>query len=131
MLVDFLAGVVDGFEGGAGEFELAAGLKRDIAKAAGVGERDDRLALVDALPAEAVTQAFEQATDRARAIIGNRTEGIGEEGKFFVLGANAPILAGFRTGGEIVDELGLGLDGGTRLGRVGGWSAQSLSPGCR
>jgi hypothetical protein len=63
VLMHLLAGVMHAFERCAGEFELAAGLQRDIAEAIGVRQRDDVLALINTRPAEAVAQAFEQRLD--------------------------------------------------------------------
>ena len=65
MIVDLLAGLVNRFERRAGQFELAAGFERDIAQTMRVAERDDVVALIDARPAEAVAQAFQQGPDGA------------------------------------------------------------------
>ena len=87
----FFAGVMDGFEGRAGKFKLAAGFKRDIAHAMGITEGDDVVILVNALPAKAITQAFQKGANGTGAIIRHGLQGIGEKGELFVLGANAPV----------------------------------------
>ena len=67
MRVGLAAGLVDGFERRAGQFELAAGLERDRAHPGRVGQADDVAAVLDPVPAEeALHQLEERAGCRAR-----------------------------------------------------------------
>ena len=91
MLIHFFAGIVDGLEGSAGKFKLAARFQRNIAHSLGITQGNDLVILIDALPAKAVAQAFEKGADGAGAVIGHGLQRIGEERKFFVLGADAPV----------------------------------------
>ena len=64
--ISSVAGLMDGLDRRAGQFELSARLERDRAAAGHVRKADDVLALHDRLPAEQVLHADEQRADRAR-----------------------------------------------------------------
>jgi hypothetical protein len=103
MLVHLVAGLVDGFQGRAGQFQLAARFKADIGA---VALQPDDLVLLEAPgPAEALLQAFQHRLDGPFAIIGQRQIfglGIAE---FLVLGADAPVIARLLARGDIFGKL--------------------------
>ena len=78
-----------GLDRRAGELELPARLERDRAAAGDVEHADDVAVLEDRLPAEQVLHAFEQRTDAAPALVGDRPVAFDGERKFLVLGADA------------------------------------------
>jgi hypothetical protein len=108
MLVNLVAGFVDGLERRAGEFQLAAGLEADVGAA--LLQADQMPALHDRRPAEAVAQPFEHGADRAGAFIGQRRQGLEIVAEFLVLGADPPVLGRLAAGFEIRGELGGMLD---------------------
>ena len=103
MRVHLVACLVQGFELGARELELAARLQCD-GRAVGAGERDGLAVLLDGRPTEAF-EGVERRRDPVGAVIGERAEIGPPEREFLVLGADAPI--GFRLAALLViaDEL--------------------------
>ena len=112
--VDLVAGLVDVFQRRAGEFELAAGFEAD--RSVAPFQADQGVLLAQRRPAEAL-QAFEQGPDAALALIGQAAVILPVEGKFFVLGADAPVRRRFVALFDAFDELCAGMH---RLGVGGG-----------
>ncbi len=110
MFVHLVAGLVQGLERRAREFELAAGLERDVG-AAFACQRDDVFALIDGFPSEPL-EPLEQVADPGGAIVGERRVIGLPEGELLVLRADAPGLARLLALGEPRDELFLGFDDG-------------------
>jgi HflK protein len=89
MVMHFRTGLVQVFQRRAGQLELAAGLQRDIAHPLAF-QPDQIAALLDGLPAETL-HAFEDRANAVLAVIGDGRMVLQAEGKFFVLGADAPV----------------------------------------
>ncbi len=79
---------MDGLQGGAGEFELAAGLQADVGAAA--VQADQGLALADLLPAEAL-HPLQQGEDAVGAVIGDGVVRAQAEWELLVLRADAEL----------------------------------------
>ena len=116
----FLAGFVNGGEGSARQFKLAAWFERDVSKALGVRERNDVPFFHHGCPAEALLQSFKQRPDGAYPLVRHRPERIGQKREFFMLGSHAPFRLGFGARADCFDELCPVFDG--RLGGFGFWS---------
>ena len=87
---DLPAGLVDGFERRAGQFELAAGLEAQAGRA--LLAADDVLALDGWAPSRyCFGKAVEQFPDRCRPVIGQRPQRLFDEAELLVLGADAPL----------------------------------------
>ena len=99
------AGLVDGLDRRAGQFELPARLERDRAAAGHVREADDVRPVHDRLPAEQMLHADEQRADRALPVIGHRIVPAGGEGELLVLGADPELRLRLRALLEPRDEL--------------------------
>ncbi len=102
MAGDFAAGVMDGVELAAGQFELAGRFQRDRGVAA--RQRDDIAVLFDRLPTEA-REAAQQCTDAALAFVSRRTQIVKAKTEFLVLGADLPLRFRARTRGDVFHEL--------------------------
>ena len=107
MGMHLVAGLVDGFQRRARQFELPAGLQRYVAIR--LGERDRVAVLQHRFPAE-TGQAFEQRADAPRALIGRRFEGFEMEDEFFVLGADPPVPGRLAARLQEFDQLAAVLD---------------------
>jgi len=98
-----VAGLVQVVEELTGQFELSAGFQRDGATVA--VERDRPAFFQHGLPAESLRQPLEHCTHRARTVIGQWIEGVGQKTELFVLGADAPFrfraAAGLQPGGQV------------------------------
>ena len=111
----FGAGVVEGGERGARQFELAGGFEAD--GAVGAGERDDLSVLEDRAPA-IFGQAHQQVADsaglvpRGRAVVGEAID------EFLVLGADAPVGFRFLAPAEHRQQVVAALDQGA-VAKVG------------
>src|SRR5690606_28198598 len=62
-------------------------------------------ALVHALPAEAVAQAFQQGTDGALPLVGERAQIVPGETELLVLGADTPLRARLAAGSQPFGQL--------------------------
>ena len=110
MGVHLAAGLVDGVERRPGQFELAARLQRDGAKADRIGQADDAAVIVDRMPAEQAFHRLEQPADAARALVGHRRMVVEVEAEFLVLGADAPLVLRLRARFERLHQLVAGFD---------------------
>ncbi len=99
-----------GFDRRARKLELTARLERDRAAAGDIEEADDIALLDDRLPTEQVLHAFEQRTDAAVAIIGDRPMILDREGEFLVLRADPPLRLRLAACLEPRDEIVARLD---------------------
>jgi hypothetical protein len=72
-----------------GSSEMAAAAYR-------IGEPDDRLAVMDRLPAEQCLHALEERADAPRALVGHGTVAVLVEAELLVLRADAPSVAWLR-----------------------------------
>ena len=66
--------------------------------------------LLDRLPAK-LGQTLQQCANAVFAFIGDGTQTVGVEDEFFVLGADQPVFTRLFPAGDILDQLGFGLDG--------------------
>ncbi len=108
MGVHFVAGLVDGFQQGAGQFELSSRFERN--RAAVFMTQGDRVAcLQHGFPAEP-GQSFEQRPYAPLALVRSGPVGFELEHEFFVLSADPPGLLGLAAGFQRFDELGLAFD---------------------
>src|SRR5690606_15092239 len=103
----FAAGLVDGLQLRAGQFQLPG--RFQCHRSAVLEQRDGaRRFAVDAflhrLPAEA-GQSGEQGLDAAFAVERRRTQVVEAESELLVLGADAPVGARARTAGQVLDQL--------------------------
>jgi len=120
MDVHLAAGLMDGLERRAGQFELPARLQAQ--RGAVLGPRshkaDDVVAFANRLPAEAL-HAFQQLADSWLAVIGQRLVGLEVVDEFLVLGADAPLVAGTAAFRQVTHKVIAALDpaaGGLRNG---------------
>src|SRR5690606_31827179 len=115
---DLAAGLVDGTQLGAGQFELAGGFEGDRGAVA-AGQGDHAPVLLHRIPAEA-HQALEQGFDAALAVEFGRAQVVEAETELLVLGTDAPVVAGALAGGDVLDQFpaigdrGFGNVAGTR-----------------
>jgi hypothetical protein len=86
MAVHFATGLVDGFQRRAGKLQLTGRLQRNVGLVA--NQRDRRVALARNVPAVARGDAFQQRANAAIAFEGRRTQVVGAEAEFLVLGTN-------------------------------------------
>ena len=101
--VHFVAGLMQGFQRRAGEFDLAARLQRDVA--AFLGQRDRLVAFEHRHPAAVFGQAFQEGADAALALVGQGLQVVPREGELLVLGADAPSVLRLAALFQIGDEL--------------------------
>ena len=87
------------------KLELSAGLERDRATAGDVEQADDVAVLDDRLPAQKVLHAFEQRTDTAAPLIGDRIVAGDREHELLVLGPDAELRLRLHPCLEPRDEL--------------------------
>ena len=113
MAADFLAGLVDGLQRRAGQFQLARGFQRDRGTVA--TQRDGAAVLLVRRPAEA-DQPLQQRFDTTLAIERGRAQVIQPEAELLVLGADPPVFAWLFAGRQHLDQLAAVVDrciGGT------------------
>ena len=108
MGVHLVAGLVDGFQRRARQFQLPARLQRDVAVR--LGERDGVAVLQHRLPAE-TRQPLEQRADTPRSLIGRGFEGLQMEHELLVLGADPPVRRRLAALLQEFDQLAPVLDG--------------------
>ena len=94
------------------ELELPAGLDRDCAAAARVGQADDVARIEDGLPAGLAAEPFEQRLDADVPTVGNGRQGLLVERYRLVLGAEREGLARLLAGREPRDQFGTRRDRG-------------------
>ena len=115
MRFDFRHCLMHGSERRAGEFELAAGLKRNRGASALVVKTDDVAFVVNRRPAEPLSQSFEKRADAALTGAARVRHGsvIGLiEGELLMLGADAELLGRLRAIFDPGDEFVARRDGG-------------------
>src|SRR6476620_6120590 len=83
--------LMHGFDRCSRQFELTARLERDCAATRDI-EQADHVALLDnRLPAQEMLHAFQERADAATAVIGHRSQVLGPEHEFLVLGADTEL----------------------------------------
>ena len=112
---DFHAGLVDGFQRGAGKLQLPGRFQGD--RGAVAGQRDHAALFLHRFPAEP-GQSLQQRLDAALAVELRRTQIIQAETELLVLGADAPVRARFLAAGDVLHELR--AIGDQRIGDVAG-----------
>ena len=93
MVVYLVAGLVDGFDRGAGQFQRATRLETDVSET--LGQADNLAFFLDWCPIELVAQAFQHRLYRPLAFVWQRLMRVFAVAKFLMLGADTPIFFGF------------------------------------
>ena len=106
----FGRGFVQGFQRGARELELAAGLQRNSAAPGRVLEADDSAVVEVRLPTGFAGDAIEQSLNAIGSGIGNRTDRAFVEHVLFVLGADCPALFRLVPTCQHFDQVGARFD---------------------
>ncbi len=106
----FRAGLVDRLQRSAGKLELAARLERDRPATGDVEQADDVAVLDDRLPAQQVLHAFQQRTNAAASVVGNRPVTLDRENELLVLRADAELRPRLAARFEPRDQLVAGFD---------------------
>src|SRR5262252_2182367 len=88
------AGLMHRLDGSARQLELAAWFERDRAATGHVEQADDVAILDDRFPTEQMLHAFEQRTDAAAALVGDRLVALDRKHEFLVFGTEAKPRSG-------------------------------------
>ena len=108
VLVHLVAGLVDGLQRCAGQFQLPARLQAHIGTV--LDQSDDVATLFHRRPSEAVAQPLQHGADRTRAVIGQRQHPGVAIAELLVLRADAPAVLGLAAGLQIAGQVCMGVD---------------------